>query len=323
MTVLADDTEAITTGLTPIPGRALDPPPKDLSAYREKLDDHHIAAGIGFRAFNRFVDSRAPLLAAGTTYYLFLSLISLLAFAYGVTAILGADALSDSLTESIQNAFPGLIGDSGISPEALRQSGQTASIVGLLLLFYSGTAAASAGAQALHIIYGAHRDPRNFALKRLRLAGWLLLVGPVILLAFIPSVVVTSLADPILDWLGIDGDFVRFLLVVGTILLSLLLNYAVIYLLLSVLGGIRPSKSSRRAGAALGAIAIEAIKYASAYIISWSLDKPQYGAFAIPITIMFVLFLFSLSLYAAASITAGTALKEQYEAEQAESPSQD
>ena len=39
--------------------------------------------------------------------------------------------------------------------------------------------------------------------------------------------------------------------------------------------------------------------------MSWALDKPQYGAFAAPIAVLFILQLLSLVLYGSACLAAG------------------
>lgn len=294
-----------------IPGEAIDPPPKDLDKTKRKLDERHHAAGVGFRVFFRFTHGRVPLLAAGTTYYLFLGLISLLIFAYGLIAVLGADQLSDWLTESVQNAFPGLIGDQGISPADLRSFGSTTSAVGLLFSLYSGSATIGAASQAIHIIYGAPKDPRNIVWKKVRLIGWLLLIAPLIMLSFAPAVLVRTFLDPLLERTGIEETSVLVTLIwMVTLAVSLLLNVLSIYLLLSHVGGIRPSRHARMVGALIGGIAVEVIKELSASIVEWSLDKPQYGTFAVPITIMLVLYLLSLTLYGSACITAASASKD-------------
>ena len=60
-------------------------------------------------------------------------------------------------------------------------------------------------------------------------------------------------------------------------------------------------------GAALGTVAIEVLKQVMALLVTFVIAKPQYGAAAAPIGIMFVLYLQSMALYAAASVTAALA----------------
>ena len=80
--------------LLPIPGDLVDPPAQDLPKGVRQLQSRRGPVGtsfsIGLRTSTRFTQSRATLLAAGTTYYLFLALFSALTLAYGLTAALGA-----------------------------------------------------------------------------------------------------------------------------------------------------------------------------------------------------------------------------------------
>lgn len=300
---------AVTVELPPVPGIAIDPPPKDFEATVAKLDARHRTAGLAFRTGERFLYARGPLLAAGTTYYLFLSLISLVAFAYGLVALFGADQAAEWLTEALNAAFPGLLGPSGIDPQSLRDYGSASSLVGLAVLAFSGTGAVNAASQSLHLINGAPKDPRNYVLARIRMVGQLMVVGPIILASFIPSVAFATLTSQISDALGIADEVEAGALFLMSTAAALLLDFAAVYLMLSWMGGIRPPRRARIVGAAAGSIVIEALKFASAAIIAWSLSKPQYGAFAVPITTMLVLYLLSIALYLSASLTAALAIR--------------
>jgi len=184
---------------------------------------------------------------------------------------------------------------------------QFASIVGLAVLLVSGSSAMVAASGSMHLIYGAPKDPRNFVLARLRLLAWLLLLLPLMALSFVPSALTTHFAQPVLEFLGLQGDMWNALLLVLTILVSLLLNAAVAWLILGHLGGIKPARGPRLVGTAVAAVGIEILKYLLNVIIGWSVGKPQYGAFAAPIAMLLVLYLETVVLYAAASLTAGMA----------------
>lgn len=292
----------------PIPGEPTDPPPKAIAETLAKVDDRGSAAGGGYRAFLRFGYANASLLAAGTTYYVFLSVFAMLVFAFGLAALIGGERLADAVTTSVSNAFPGLIGDQGVSPETLQQVGQTTSLIGLLVLLYSGSGAMVALSRSVHLIYGAHKDPRNFVIARLRLLAWMLLLAPLMALSFVPAALISNFAEPVLDFLTLEGSFWSWVLIVSSALASILLNALVIWLILGHMGGIRPARGPRLAGTVLGAIGIEILKYLLALIIGWSVSKPQYGAFAAPIAMLFVLYLETIVLYLSASLTAGMAV---------------
>lgn len=305
---MTDTAESTTTALRPpIPGEPMDPPPKPIHHVMRKADDHHRLTGTAYRAFIRFTHANATLLAAGTTYYAFLAVFAMLVFAFGITALIGGSDLASFITESVSNAFPGLIGDRGVSPATLEDVGQTTSVLGMVILLVSGSGAMVATSGSMHLIYGAPKDPRNFVFARLRLLAWLVLLAPLIALSFIPSVLTTHFAEPILDFLGLTGDVWSALLVGLTLIISLALNALVAWLILGHLGGIKPARGPRLAGTAIAAVGIEILKYLLNAIISWSVSKPQYGAFAAPIAMLLVLYLETMVLYAAASVTAGMA----------------
>lgn len=293
----------------------MDPPPKATPEKVKQLaaGDGAVSTGVGvgYRAFTRFSHSKATLLAAGTTYYMFLAMFSIIAFGYGVAAVLGADEISVYLTEAIEEAFPGLLGSEGIDPAQLRSVGQATGIVGLLGLLYGGGGAVNAARQSVHSIYGAPKDPRNFVLARVRGLVLLAVVGPLILISFVASTFTANLSQQVFDLVGIDWTGPDALLSIASLALALLLNFAIVYVLIGVLGGIRPPRHARLIGAAVGAVVIEALKTVMTLLIGFTIDRPQYGALAAPVGILFVLFLLSVALYAAAALTAGIADKDQ------------
>ena len=74
----------------PIPGEPIDPPQKAIAETLQKVDDKGAVAAVAFRTFLRFSHAKVTLLAAGTTYHLFLSVFAILVFAFGLAALIGA-----------------------------------------------------------------------------------------------------------------------------------------------------------------------------------------------------------------------------------------
>ena len=268
------------------------------------------AVGIGYRAVARFNYARATFLAAGTTYYTFLALFSLIALAYGLTALFNADRMALYITEALSEAFPGLIGDQGIDPAELRAIGQTASIVGLIAMLYAGSGAMVAASGSIHDIYGAPNDPRNYLLKRFRLLGMLVLIGSLIAFSFVGGSIVWNFSDRVMDAIGIEGDATRPLIRLAGIAAVLAADFALMWLILGRLGGIRPPRRAMLLGCVAGALAIQILRIPMALILRFSVDKPQYGALAVPIGIMLVLYLNALAVYASAALTAGFAERD-------------
>lgn len=297
----------------PIPGEPIDPSPREIPDVVETLDEGDTTTatvfGVGYRALNRFNFARATLLAAGTSYYLFLALFSLLALAYGITALFGAEEVAAWMTEAISEAFPGLLGDEGIDPAELRAVGQAASIVGLASMLYAGGGAMAAMANSIHLIYGAPPDPRNFFVARARLLAWLLLLGPVIGISFVAGSLLTRFAGNLRVQVGLDAD-TGLLIELGAVAATLLLDFVFVYLVLGLFGGIRPPRRPRWIAAAVGALAIQILRIPMALVLELSVDKPQYGAFAAPIGVLLVLYLNTLVVYGAAALCAGIAERE-------------
>ncbi len=290
-----------------IPGTLIDPPQKHRGTLVRKLDDTVAASGVAYRAFHRFTKARATVLAAGTTFYVFLSLFAVVVFAYGLAATLGAERIAETVTEYLGEAFPGLIGDDGIDPEQLESTGQATSTIGLVILLYSGSGAVAAMASSMHMLYGAPQDPRNFVWNRARYLLWLLLIGPLIVLSYVPSTFITAFLDPLIERFALEGTGVRTVVVALSLLLTFALNFLIVMLLLRNFGGIRPSRRALTVGAAAGALVFEILKYAVHLVIQNSLDNPTYGAFAIPIAVLLVLYLQTITLYGSASLTAAVA----------------
>ncbi len=305
---------SVSTTPLPIPGEVIDPPPKRPPDTIRELESHRGAlgagVGIGYRAFTRFSHSKATLLAAGTTYYLFLAMFSIIAFAYGLTAALGAERVAAYVTEAVSEAFPGLLGEGGIDPAQLRSVGQTTSVVGAIGLLYGGTGSVLAASRSIHSIYGAAKDPRNVVLVRLRALGWLLMLAPLILLSYVASTFTANLSDRLLSAAGVEWQGPGLLLSVGSSALTLVVDFVVVYLLVGNLGGIRPSRHARLVGAAAGAVAIEVLKFLMTLLVGYTIDKPQYAALSVPIGVLFVLYLQTLALYGAACVSAGIAEKD-------------
>ena len=303
-----------TTELPPIPGTLIDPLPTATPDALVDLDESDgavsAAAGIGYRSMTRFTESGATLLAAGTTYYVFLAMFSLIALAYGITALLGADSIANYLTIAISEAFPDLLGDEGIDPAQLRSLGQAASIVGLVTMLYAGGGAMASTSDSVHTIYGAPKDPRNFLKKRVRLIGWLLVIAPLIVFSLAADTIALRFGGSALSALGIESSGALPLVITASIILSLGANFVVVYIVLGKLGGIRPPRSAQLIGAALGAIGIQLLSIPMGFIVSFSVDKPQFGALTTPIGVMLVLYLNTLVVYGSAAVTAGIAERD-------------
>ncbi len=288
----------------PIVGTPIDPPPAEVPDFVEKLDRTAVG-GIGYRALRRYSHANVALLTSGTAYYLFLSLLSLLALTYGVIAILGADQLAEKLTDILGDALPNLVGDNGIDPQELRSTGRTAGVVGLVLLLYSTLSAVRGASSSMHVIFGAPPDPRTFVRSKARHLLILLVVAPLLAVSFASASLTSRLIQPLLEAIGWDSATARAALAGAGLLAGLAIDTLIMWILLGTLGGIRPDRRPRLISSVIGAVAVGLIKQLLQVIVAWSLDKPQYGAFALPLAVLFVLSLLTSVLYVCAAIAGG------------------
>ena len=293
--------------LAPIPGRRVDPPAKEKPDVIRTLEGKGVVWRVLWAVKERVSGAQATLLAGGTSYYAFLAMFSVLAFAYGIAALVSAERVSRWMTNALEEALPGLVGEGGLDPATLERVGRSASLIGLVVLLYSGSAVMVAASDSLHRIYGAEADGRNPARRRLHLFLWLGVLGPLILVSYTLSTALGAFSEELLDDIGLDGALARASVVVVATLVTFVLDVGITFLLLTRLGGIRPPLRAALIGAALGAVAISLLKALMATIVAWSVDKPQYGSFAVPISILVVLWFQSLALYVAAATTAATA----------------
>jgi membrane protein len=212
------------------------------------------------------------------------------------------------------------VGSAGINPDDLRSIGQTTTIVSAVGLLYGATGAVLAASRSLHAVYGAPENTRNVVWVRVWALGWFLALAPLVLLSFVSASFTANLSDRLLTALGLQWDGPSLLLGALAVVLTMVLNFLVVHLMLGRLGGIRPARTPLLVGAAVGAVVIEVLKQVMALLVSFVIDKPQYGALAAPIGIMFVLFLQSSALYLVASLTAALAERRGEGAEPAAAP---
>jgi uncharacterized BrkB/YihY/UPF0761 family membrane protein len=284
-----------------IPGDVIDPPAKSISPATQRLDRWAIGR-IAHHAARRYSYANGGVLAAGTAYHLFLAMLSLLAFLYGVIAIVGADELATRLTDALGEATPELVGPQGIDPDQLRTTGQAAGVVGLTVLLWSSLGAVTDAAKSLHLIYGAPPDPRNLVRGRTRHILVLLEVAPLLLVSFSSGALASTLFGPVLDAAGLRSGWTHAVAAAGGLTLGYAVDVLILWILLGNLGGIRPCRKPRVLAALAGAGCALVVKQLLTVIVAWSLEKPQYGAFAAPLAVLFVLSLMSTVLYGAAAL---------------------
>ncbi len=295
--------------MSPIPGKWVDPPPKQTAGTVVAIENRTRTGAIAYLSILRFNAARGTLLAGGATYYSFVATFAILALTFAGLATVGAEEIVNWVDQVLQEFLPQLISAEGLNPETLRAAGQSAGIVGAFFFLYSGTGVINALSGGLHIIFGAPKDPRNFAWKKVRQLGWLLLLVLLLAISLTPIVLLGSIGEPIREFFGIeDSEVLHTTTSVLGYGLSFFINLLSIYLIFNFLGGIRPKRFSIVVGAIFFAAATGVLRIAMVYIVGWAVERPQYGAFAVPVAILLTYYLQWLVLFFTASLTAAVAL---------------
>ena len=185
--------------------------------------------------------------------------------------------------------------------------GRTASALLTALLAVSGAAVMGAASDSIHQIYGAPPDGRNPLRRRLHLLMWLALLGPLVAISYSLSTAFSGFGVEMLEEFGLRSPVTRALTIALATALTFALDVAIVALLLNRMGGIAPGVRAVLPGSIAAALVITLLKALTAVIVSWSVDRPQYGSFAIPVTVLVVLWAQSMALYAGASVTAANA----------------
>jgi membrane protein len=285
-----------------VPGTSIDPPDVDTPVVRHVVDDSDTAA-FCWRWWERFRDGHGTLAAKGIAFYGFFSLLAAVVLGYGVVfARFPAGQLV--LSTFLESAFPGLIGPEAIDPELLADTAATIGVVGAVVLLYSAIAVIRAMDQGVRLVFGVQFDPRGLLVKSLRHVWLMLVLVPIFVASYLSTTITSGLFAEIGRLAGFTPNDVVGLARGAGFLGGVALNAVGLWLVMTWLTGQRPPQRARRIGAAVGAVAFEAVKLGSAFAISLILANPRYAAFGIPIAFLLLFFAMASVLLAAAALTA-------------------
>lgn len=286
--------------LTAVDGENLDPADLDPPLVRWTIDRVPVAAWC-WRWWERFRDGRGTLSAKAIAYYSFFGVLSGLALAFGIGALI--PQYEQFLVEVVNEALPGLIGPEGIDPVQLRAVGSTVGLIGAAVLIYSAVGIVRAVDDGVRLIYGVQYEPRNFAIKTLRFLGYLLLLAPLVALSYVGSSATAGLFRPLLSSLGLTGPSADAVLVGAGMLVGVLLNSVVIVVVLSRLGGVCPPRWRWRASLLAGA-ALEVVKVGATYFVAFTVSNPRYLSFGAPVAMLLLFFAMASVVLVAAAFVA-------------------
>jgi len=288
---------------------------------RRPLIDHLV------RTANHYSEVKGSLQAGAITYFAFLSFFPILALAFAVIGYVAGvypDAQTD-LVKAISDVLPGMVSqqeaEGKIAITDLQAAAPGIFTLGLLVMLYSGLGWISAMRDALLIVFERPPDEQpSFAKGKLRDLIALILLGVVLVLSVTVSGVITSLAEPVLDFLELEVGAEPLLWVLA-LALGLAANSVLFFAFFKLLGDPAEPSRSLWSGALLGAVGFELLKQLSRFLIASTTDQPAFKAFGIALILLVWINYFSrVVLYAAswAHTTAqARAIREQEALERA------
>lgn len=243
--------------------------------------------------------------AAAVALFGYLSVFPLVTLAFVVisVALSRAPQLQQDVQQAITDALPGLLGtgnDVYVDISEVAQVTVAAGVVGVVTLLIAGLGWVDAMIEGTRRMLGALRRPRNFVLLKLEDAGWLLLLGMLLLLALLISVALRTVGQEVLDWLGLGQGAAAWLRVFGDLLAIVLIMITLV--LLFGFAWARPQRRWRMVVLVAGAasLVLEVMSLAIYLLVGRTLSNPVYGTLAVAAALLLFLYLASaVVMYAA------------------------
>lgn len=241
----------------------------------DRAQQSHRWLAMGVATWKKFSDDQAGNLAALVAYYAFASVLPLLLVAYTILDLVakGNASLADQLTEALKD-YP-VVSQVPIG-HGLSQTG-LALVVGILLTLYASLGVANAIQNAMNTAWTVPRYQRpGFPKNKLRSLGLIALVGP--------GEVVTIALSAVIGGAGhlFGGAGGR----VAATVVSLLLNFGLFWLAFRMATPREVSWRELRLGAALSAIAWQALQLALSSGLVHLHSNTAYGTFGSVLAIL-------------------------------------
>lgn len=239
------------------------------------------------RAFLRYSERRGPMLADSVTYRTLFSVFAgvLLGFSIAALWLAGNPEAWRALTEAVDNAIPGLVGENGIIKTDTISAPAGLTIAGAISAI--GLVGAAIGA------IGSMRTAMRLVADRLfdDVPGYWVMLRNLALAIGVGLALVISAAVTVLGTAGLDlvaqslGASERHtLLSLGTRAVAIVVTFAldavVIAVLFRVLSGVKASRRALWTGALLGAIGLTVLQQLSGLFIGGAASNPLLASFA-------------------------------------------
>jgi membrane protein len=261
------------------------------------------------RAGGRYQSLSGDRVAAGLTYYAFLSFFPLLAVAFSVVGFLATvdPGIRSQVNQALFDNFAGLVGgDNGIDVTSFENGKSLAAGLGVAGLLYTGLGWLSAVRDGLRVIWGMPRSTRNVALRKLDDLGLLLVLGFALLVSLTLAGFGSAYTVQLLHLLDLSDSFTGNLVTkTVTTLIGFLVDLPLFTLMFTGLSDWRPRKRVLR-GAMVASLGFEALKLIGSVLLARTTANPVYATFAVGVGLLvWMYFVHRVLVFAAAWTVTG------------------
>lgn len=234
------------------------------------------------RAWQRYSESRGPVLAQGMTLQAFLSLFAALFVAFGIfAAVLGGNVeLRRAVVESLDESIPGLLGDGGAIDVDLLLSSSIAGwagAIGAVAIVFTAIAWIAVSREGFRAMFDLGAPPSNFVLLKLGDLGVALGIGLLVVVSAGLLVVTEGFAESLgLGWTSV---------LIGAAS-QLLLDTAIVLLLFRFGGRLRLPAKQIVPAALVCAVAFFGLKQVASLLFGAVENNPLLGSIAAPVIIL-------------------------------------
>jgi membrane protein len=244
-------------------------------------------------------------LAGAVTYFAFLSFFPIMAIAFFVVGYLTRiypDARADTV-KAIEQVLPHIVGKQAgqISLADIEKAAGAVGAIGAVTLLYSGLGWLAGMRSALEVVFDQPRSEYpSFVMGKVRDLVTLVLVGLTLLLSVAVTGAVAGFSSGLTDLLDLGPGLTWLLQLLGP-LVGLATNVLLLMTMFRLLADPPIPRRALWQGALLGAIAFEALKQASSYLLAATRHQPAFQAFGIALILVVWINYFSrVVMYAAA-----------------------
>jgi membrane protein len=261
------------------------------------------------RAAGRYQSLFGDRVAAGLTYYSFLSFFPLVAVAFSVTGYLVAidPDIHAQIEQALENNFPGLIGGAGnqINVDDLTSAKVVTGVLGLVALVYTGLGWLGAVRGGLRVMWGLPASRQNFAVRKIGDLLLLLAIGFSLLLSLTIAGFGSAYTGDLLDLLNLSGSATNLITKVVAVALGFLVDLPLFTLLFTEATDWRPRRRMLR-GVMVASVGFEVLKLAGSLLLARTTGKAVYATFAVVVGLLVWMYLVNrVVLFAAAWTVTG------------------